>query len=417
MALNWQTLQIPLAAGLETGTDPRAQNPPSLAVCRDAQFDEQGGLQTRKPFATIGANVINTNGDAVTDCRRVVTYGDELLMFTKTQLYTWSASSSAWVYKARHMAVKVEESAVFARTSDQVCCDRAEMGNVVFYAWVDIGTTTSAYLAAADKTTGAVLLAPYSLGVNYTRPRLVAINSVVHLYVHQSATNQIAALILDPNGDASDWQTAASAPTALFSAYPYYDVALSPDGLNTYLATQRNGYAAYAVRKLDEDLTNVVSVVPGRTCDGPVAVAVSPDGLNVQIVRANGTNIQGDLLLASDLSDVYTAQALGTAAGTPVSQVTACYSTTAAAGVYTCTTFWSYQEDAAVDSWACKTGAVATDNTITAQSFLRYHTGLASRAQPRTQAVVRNCRTHTSCTPAQLLTLRRVCSARVASQR
>ena len=49
MALDWQEVHIPLAAGLDTKQDPRALEAPALAVCRNVQFDETGGLQLRKP--------------------------------------------------------------------------------------------------------------------------------------------------------------------------------------------------------------------------------------------------------------------------------------------------------------------------------------------------------------------------------
>ena len=44
-----QTIAIPLAAGLQTQQDVRSVEPPGLLVCREAQVDELGGLQLRRP--------------------------------------------------------------------------------------------------------------------------------------------------------------------------------------------------------------------------------------------------------------------------------------------------------------------------------------------------------------------------------
>lgn len=369
MSYQWRTMQIPLAAGLNTKADPRALQVPSLAVARDCQFDELGGIQTRKPFASFG--------DALTDVRRIVQNGDELLLFTKDTLYTYSSAAGAWKSRAAYLAPKIAEASVFTRNPEQVACDRAELNGIIFFAWQEtLATQTRIKYAAIDSTTGAVVSAPQTVsggGVTLSdRPRLVALSSRVMLFAMHTSSDLYVSYI-EPSNPAL-FSNPAVVSTAIGD---YYDATTTGD--ICYLATRRTTTTSYDIISVTASVV-VATTTKARTCDGPIAISAAPNGTHLQIVRANGGNIQGDYVsIAGPFTDVYTAQAVGTASGT-VNQIAAAHRSTQDSSQYRCYAFWSSAEASDATDWTSKYNWVDTGNNLGSQANFIRRLGVASRA-------------------------------------
>jgi hypothetical protein len=361
-----QTMAVPLAAGLNQKFDPRALETPALSRCVDAQFDEIGGIQTRKPFGqdTFTQNI--NGGGTLTDYRRCVAFGDELLVFTKDALYSWNTQTEDWVSKGTHLAVATTEETVFATTGDQVDADRAEIGNVVVHAWADNGVV---YLGATNKTTGAVIVPPTEVPGGEQRPRLVATSSVIMLFV-VSGDPELYVYMLDPS-DVAGSLASATTVAAVPNFNTYYDVAKVPGAETVAFAYRRTTTTSYTVGTVTTGGV-VTASTKARTCDGPLAVSCPSTGTHVQVVRCNGLNVQGDFVLLSGLSDVYTAQAIGTSDATP-DHVTAAHRSTQDSGVYRAYVFWS-------DGSTMKSNWVSTGNTLGTEDEFVLLLNLASRA-------------------------------------
>lgn len=365
--IQWQPLQLPFAAGLAQRADDRARPQPYLDIAKDVQFDETGGVQARKPFAAIGADIYG--GGTISNARRLVANGDELLLFTKDTLYSWNAQVSKWISKATHLAVKVAESATMINTAEQIDGDRAELAGVVFYVWVEAAVT---YVAAIDKTTGAVILNPASVGI--ARPRLVALTTKV-LLIGDGGGNNLDAIALDPAAPAS-----AVATTVVSGAFnSYFDVERIPGADTAIIAYRRVTTTSYGILKLTAALA-VTATTKARTCSGAIAVAVDPTGANVQVLRGSANALIGDLLVVSSFADVFTAQALGTAGDAEIWQIAAAYRSTVVSGsVYRCYVWWHAEENVG-SSFDLKKNVVDTDNTVGAAAVMNLYLGLASRA-------------------------------------
>ncbi len=372
MSLNFLPVPIPLSRGVDTEKDPRALEG-GLAVCRDIVFDEIGGTQLRKPFVDLGGAILG--GGTIADARRLVAHGDELLLFTKDSLYSWSPASSAWVLKGTHLALKVAEQSVFARTSDQSQCDRAEMDGVVVYAWLDTGAATEIHVAALDKATGAVLLTPTQVGTTGTRPKLLAIDTRILLLFVQGT--DLYGLSINP---ASLALSVAASPTNLTPVNSYFDACVNQAGDRALVACRLNPTTSYSVHIVTEAAAVSTSSTKARTCDGPIAIAAAPANTRAQIVRSNGTGILGDLLNSGTLGDVFTGQTIGTASATPVNQIAAAYRDVLNDGGYRCYTFWSADEATDSSSWMLEYNWVDTINGLGTESRLAYRIGVASRA-------------------------------------
>jgi len=171
--------QYPLAIGLGQKDDIRAPGTPALDICKDVEFDDTGGIQTRKPYAAMGLTIANGGGTIpAADVRRIFDNGGELVLFTKTRLYSWVPVLNAWSDRGEHLAAALDEEIVFATNGDQQICDRCELAGMQFYTWQD---GTSVYLGVRDTATKAVVFGPYLIGA-LSRPRLVPVNGRVLLF-------------------------------------------------------------------------------------------------------------------------------------------------------------------------------------------------------------------------------------------
>lgn len=367
-------IEIPLASGLDTKEDPRAGEPTKLDIARDVQFDEIGGVQTRLPFgAVMGAGAI-FGGGTLSNCRHMAAVNGELCVFTDDELYSWNAQLSKWVLRGTHLAVAIEETPRFTTTGDQVDGDRAELNGTAVYTWTE---GTACYVAALDKTTGSVLLSPTSIGTA-SRPRLVATSTRILWTFFFS--NTLLVRIIDPSTPATG--ALGSSTTVIGSGIsgPYDVVRVSSQDMvvGACQRTVNTSYTAFTITAAG----TVATSTKARTADGPLAVSTIPDGTQTQVIRGNSTNIQGDLLTTATLADVFTGQAVGTAAGTPVNQIAACHQSVQTSGAYRCYVFWSAQEATTFvgTPWTTKSNYVDNAGAIGTQAQFIGFTGVASRA-------------------------------------
>lgn len=376
--LNWQTWAMRFTAGMNQGTDARALDLSELSILKDAQFDKLSGLQTRFPYAAaLSSNIVG--GGTVSNPRRVVAHGNELLLFTKDTLYSWKAQASQWMTRGAHLAVKVDEVSRFVRTAEQISADRAELDNTIVYAWNE---GTGIWVACIDKTTQAVVFGPQNInqGDTLSRPRLVAGLTRIGLFYSNATTGSIDATAIDPDnlentidGNSTD---ITSGTHDLF-----YDVAVVPGTDNMIVATRLNPTTSYEITKWNASTLAITTSTKARVCDGPIAVSASPNGTHAQIVRTDTGNIVGDLVLVSTLADVFTAQAVGTfTTAFTCNQIAAAHRSVQNGGQYRCYVFWSSEETTGAVDFETKSNWVDTGNTLGSQARLVRHLGVASRA-------------------------------------
>jgi hypothetical protein len=373
--LNWQAWSMSFVAGLNQKADARTLESPELAVCKNAMFDKLGGLQTRYPFALTSNNIFG--GGTLSSWRTIVENGDELLLFTKDTLYSWNAQLSKWVAKGTHLAIKVDEQPRFIAPGDQVDGDRAELNGTIVYTWTELlGSNSRGYVAAIDKTTGSVLMAPTALAGSAARLRVTALTTKI-LLTFYDGIGGLYAYALDPAAPAT---AIAGASTTVTNTNfgTYYDIVKIPGADQAVFAARQNPTTSYTIGTITAGLT-VAKTTKARTCDGPIAVSADPTGVKVQVVRGNSTNVQGDLITIATLADVFTAQAIGTATFSP-NQITCAHRSVTNGGAYRCYVFWDAGEDDAPSDWTSKYNYVDTANSIGTQAnFVRY-LGIGSRA-------------------------------------
>lgn len=360
--LNWQTLPVPFSSGLAQKSDDRARPSTALDIATDVQFDETGGLQTRYPFAALTG--------ALADARRIVKYRDEFVVFTKDAIQTRFADQSSWTQQSTYLAAKVTETTRHITTGDQIHCDTARLSGMIVHVWAE---GTSVYIATTDETTGAVTLS--ASGVTGSKPRVVALSTKI-LFFWRDGSGDLVVSSIDPAGDPADIPATIAAPTTVTAALDtMYDVTRLLTTDTAVFVARTSPSTSYILGTVTAGAV-VSTTTKARDCDGACAVASTPDGTQVQVIRVNaiGAAVLGDFITISGFADVTTGQALGTA-GATIEQVTAAYRSVTDGGFYRCYVFWS--EDSGQET---RLNYVDTNGTIGTARQLAAVLTLASRA-------------------------------------
>lgn len=360
MALAKQTAHIPLAYGLQTKVDSRALQLPALSICQNVQFDEEGGLQTRRPYAAMPVAALG--GGTVGGMRRLVVDGDELILFTQDELFVWSERDQQWITKgaASHPAPVIREDAAFVTTEEQRAADRAELAGTVIRVWVQVGASSEVKVAAADATTGAVIMNPKSLGAGTTRPRLLALATRV-LLVFETSTGDLAAMSIDP---ANVFATTTSA-TILVGAATYnlrYDMCRSTvTPANALLVYRRDTTTSYAVLRIPEGITGFSSTTKAREADRAVAIASAPSGDRMAVIRTTAAgSVRADILVESTFGDSTVDQVVGTLGADTLRNITAEFQSVATAGTFRCYAVWSVAENTTALNYTTRIGFITS---------------------------------------------------------
>jgi hypothetical protein len=384
--LNWTTIGIPFGLGVSQKGDKRAGNPPQLDICVDAQFDEIGGLQTRKPFEAFSNAIYG--GGTLSDVRRLVSNGDELICFTKDQIYTYSAQYEQWMPRAEHLAIKVEEHSRFVTTGNQIYCDRAELNGVALYCWTD---NDSVWVAARDVISDAVLVRPTMItGTDLCGScRFVVLSSSVILFLHNATINQIEAVAINPVAAllASSIvapRVSVGPPTPVGpSSTVYYDVDRA-GSLDLVVMVQNRPAPTfgYSISTITPSLV-VSTASTSRDSSAAIAVACTPDGLQAQVFRQTflGTTvIHGDLITLAGFVSTFIDQPIATLSGTYASAIACRYLSSLVGGAYVCYAYWATDITGGGGGWHTATNTVTNTNVIGTQTVFAYH--LAPYSQP-----------------------------------
>lgn len=355
-------ITIPLAHGLETRTDERALEAPSLLVADNIEFDEWGGVQPRKAFAQI-----TDAGSSIQEFRRLATYGDQLVAFTKTGLWTYSEGDGAWTERGAYLAPKVDETSRFTTNAEQFDCDRAEAGGVTFFSWTeDVRGTESIKIAMIETATGSVL-AVNTIGA-FNRPRLLALDNHVVFTYWNSASNLLYVRVYDPSDLTYDSDTQTR------SGQVAYDIA-KVDATNFVIATAET--TQIALQLYDSTATRASVTTRTVTADGVIGVAVQGTTGDIMAVFDSSGTIRSDRF---NSTPTFQEENTYTPSGSTVERITCVWGDAAESGQYRAYSIWSMDESD-TGAWNVSQWAYHDDGgTSNAAQHLCTRVGVASKA-------------------------------------
>lgn len=374
--LQWRPIELRFANGLQQKADDRARPSVFLDRAVDVQFDELGGIQARRAFLNFSNSIFG--GGTLSNCRRIAVVNNELCVFTSTALYSWNAQLTKWVNRGTHLGVSIDQEYRFATNGDQFIADRAELNNTIVYCWTE-GTTT-VYVAAIDKTTGAVLMAPTAVtGTTLVQARLVALSTKILFFFHNVGATTLSVRALDPADPATGLAAAATVISAAILSN--FDVEKVPGADQAVGASIITPGASYLVWTVTAGLS-LATAVKARACDSRIAVAARPTGAHVHVFRsvAAGTAVKGDVITISSLADGTVNQAIGTYSGS-FNHLVAAFRSVQTAGQYVCVVFWNAGVDVTPNlTFVTKTNTVDDAGTIGTESTFVTAASIASRA-------------------------------------
>ena len=106
MALQKQTVDIPLGVGIDTITDPKQVQPGKLALLENGVFNKAGLVTPR--FGLTSVTQALSGGGSVTSAEQISSYDDELVLNTGDSTLALSDAANAWVRKGASSTVGIK---------------------------------------------------------------------------------------------------------------------------------------------------------------------------------------------------------------------------------------------------------------------------------------------------------------------
>lgn len=372
MPLQTQTFNYPFGMGLSTKEDPRALPVPKLSALKNGTFTEAGGIQKRYPMVSVTG--------ATLTIRKLAAYNDELIAFTSTEIYSWAPALAGWVSRGTYLAAKVTERQVFNRTTEQTQCDRAELNNVVVYCWYDQSAAFDAvFVAAMDKTSGAVIYEPVSLGSTTMRPRLVALNSKILFVMQDDTATTLSCKALDVSTAALFRSTAEGAFTTISTDFSSnFDVAKLSSTSAVVVWRLNSATTSYGYASVTEGLT-VTASTKVRPCTGPIGVAVTAAQDKIAVIRQDtASTIKGDILTSGFVDSQVSKVISGSSAA---NRLAVAFRSVTNSSEYRCYAFWSDSETAtAATNYITGYNYVDTAGNVGAAATFKNRLGPVSKA-------------------------------------
>jgi hypothetical protein len=135
MALQRQIVEIPFNKGMDTYTDEYLQSIDTPALLENGVFLKSGEI--RKRYGLTKLSNLLAGGGTVTTGRRVTSFSQDLTMLTVGGVYTYSPSSTQWIYKGSFATAQIENKPIIRSATTVSHADYAESGELGAAIWVD----------------------------------------------------------------------------------------------------------------------------------------------------------------------------------------------------------------------------------------------------------------------------------------
>lgn len=153
MPIQWQTIDIPLGAGLASGIDPKLVQPGQLIDVLDMYQDRQGELRKRAGSTVLSTGITPSGG--IVAGKELVSDGSNLLLNDGSKIYSYGAAINSWLAEGFDCpfdcSAKVLSSNLLSEYKYRMAS--ATVSNHTFIAyWSDTSNETVAKVV--DATTG-----------------------------------------------------------------------------------------------------------------------------------------------------------------------------------------------------------------------------------------------------------------------
>lgn len=175
MPLQKQKISLPFSDGLNTKIDEKQKSIGTLQDIENALFDEPGKLKKRNGYDRLGVSQLS--GSDISDAQRLTTFKDELCLFDKTSLFSFSESTNVWTNKGTTSNIFPETTALIRNSREQSAIDNAHVSGLNAYAWED--TRGGIRISVVDNATGNEIISDTEITSTGIRPRVQSVSNVI----------------------------------------------------------------------------------------------------------------------------------------------------------------------------------------------------------------------------------------------
>ena len=220
MALAKQNLPIIFGKGIDTKLDEKVIQADKMLELENAVFTKNLTFSTRFGSRLLSKNIINSS-DHIENSKKLITFKDELLIATDSNIYSYVESNDAWISRGSISAVAVSSKSISRDTVNKSVPDVNTLKNITVYAWEESGGVKATVI---DDVTGLPVLANFNIVSTGVKPKVFS--NKTYIFVYYINGNSLYVRRLNP----SNPSTFEAAETVASNIENNYD--MHPHGLN-----------------------------------------------------------------------------------------------------------------------------------------------------------------------------------------
>ena len=321
MALEKQTIGIPLAQGMDSKSDIKQLPVGKLSLLTNGSFKTPGSIQKRYGKAALSQSIIG--GGSISNGKNINNFQNELNVLGSSTLYSYSDSQLSWVNKGFFPTLSISALSVARNTYEQTNQSSAvHSSGLRVFVWED--SSGGVRYSVVDSTTGNAIINNNQLDSDGQMPRvnIVGTNFVLTYYdganiVYRAISTSTPATLGSPVNIATDVNVSDLTET------PIFDTAVINSRVYIAYNSSNPGLAIYYLDSslvLSSKYTNNTDAVDYRSLsvfgDGSNQVWVSySTSSNVRVVIAQA-NLGGTVLAPTTLEAVSATRITGIVAST-----------------------------------------------------------------------------------------------------
>lgn len=274
MALEEENITVPFVAGIETGIDPKLVPSPALLRAENVEIVKRGKLQKRSILSSLTAGIIGI-ADSLSSIYALRTFGNELLGFCLSYIYSYSSSITKWIPKGSLIPVSVKLKDIIKNTYSQNSGDVAingslGAGTIAVVTWDD--SRGGSYGSIYDTVSETFLVAEQSLDASGVRPRALGFTTgwTTPVVTYGNSTNLKGRLVSLSSG--ASFGSAVNIVTDLNSANPVYDICDVQSSSFFLLAYNVQGASQIKLCKVNQSLAVTATITINEASDTCISV-------------------------------------------------------------------------------------------------------------------------------------------------
>lgn len=219
---DFETIDIPLAGGIDTKSDEKLAPEVKLAVLENAVFNKRGSVVKRAGYTTLGTT--DQSGDTVT-LSGIMTRGNEPVGVSSDKLYTYADGeldrTGSWVERRTVPLCKTDVFRDISAEDDVKSLSYAELDGVGLYAWYDDNTGNTKYAVINTESRATIRTGTLSTASDkFAGPAVVALpDALACVWAEDIAGNwTLRVKGVNPSAPYDVYTTASVTTSAFFSA-------------------------------------------------------------------------------------------------------------------------------------------------------------------------------------------------------